>query len=369
MFKEYQNIYPWNFKYISKFCQINSLIVRFLLFPTGSISPAKSKEQRSKEGTPEGAVTPVETPWHSINVDEIQRSLTESFHRKLQEWEKMKYRRDHSPLMERKSTPSSKKKEERKPKKSKSDKEKEKQDRLREREIHRVEKEVQKLEREKIRLEKERLRALEKEAKIEKMKGRLSQADIETKIKNPILGPLSEYKVTTEFARKLHEWEVRKGMSQEASTSLYLEIQKRSLELADEMYHGEVPKHSKPTRERRVGSTDTLSPPVSPLPKDTPVFTLEGSPSDEPVEGDLERQLSEESSLPLPEAEGSSSVTEEGLTSVNIVRYELLRRYSGIFLLFLLAADVLLVHYILLTTITPLTRIWHNVVNCVLIGL
>ncbi|XP_064609277.1 uncharacterized protein LOC135473334 isoform X2 [Liolophura sinensis] len=288
----------------------------------GSLSPAKSKEQRSKEGTPEGAVTPVEPPWHSINVDEIQRSLTESFHRKLQEWEKMKYRRDHSPMMERKSTSSAKKKEERKPKKSKSEKEKEKQDRLREREIHRVEKEVQKLEREKIRLEKERLRALEKEAKIEKMKGRLSQADIETKIKNPILGPLSEYKVTTEFARKLHEWEVRKGMSQEASTSLYLEIQKRSLELADEMYHGEAPKHSRPGRERRVGSTDTLSPPVSPLPKDTPVFTLEGSPSDEPVEGELERQLSEESSLPPPEAEGSSSVTEEGLTSVNIVSLE-----------------------------------------------
>ncbi|KAL5019409.1 hypothetical protein ScPMuIL_005131 [Solemya velum] len=104
---------------------------------------------------------------------------------------------------------------------------------MRERELQRVEREQQKLEKERIRLEKERLKALEREARIEKMKGRLSQAEIET-FKSPVLSPLAECKVTSEFARKLHEWEIMKGMPYPSSASMYLEAHHRSLEKAKE---------------------------------------------------------------------------------------------------------------------------------------
>ncbi|WAQ97583.1 hypothetical protein MAR_030273, partial [Mya arenaria] len=119
-----------------------------------------------------------------------------------------------------------------KSKKTKEEKEREKLEKLREREILRVEREEQKLEKERIRIEKERMKALEREAKIEKMKGRLSQPDMEAKLKNPVLGPLTEYKVTADFARKLHEWEVMKG--KDISTAMYLEAQKRSLQFTQE---------------------------------------------------------------------------------------------------------------------------------------
>ena len=54
-----------------------------------------------------------------------------------------------------------------------------------------VEREEAKLEKEKLRLEKERLRTLEREAKLEKLKGRLSQAEVETAaIRNTATGPI-----------------------------------------------------------------------------------------------------------------------------------------------------------------------------------
>lgn len=166
----------------------------------------------------------------------MQRKLTESFSRKLEEWERKKYRKEGSPSSDRKdsTTRSIIRKEDRqKSKKSKGEKEREKVARMRERELQRVEREQQKLEKERIRLEKERLKALEREARIEKMKGRLSQAEIET-FKSPVLSPLAECKVTSEFARKLHEWEIMKGMPYPSSASMYLEAHHRSLEKAKE---------------------------------------------------------------------------------------------------------------------------------------
>ena len=190
-------------------------------------------EGESSSDEIEESSTPPDRQRQSINVDEIQRKLTDSFSRKMEEWEKQKYRRQNSQPSDQKDVAQkSSFKDRPKSKKTKEEKEKEKMEKLREREVLRVEREQQKLEKERMRIEKERLKALEREAKIEKMKGRLSQPDMETKFKNPILSPLTEYKVTADFARKLHEWEVMKG--KEMSTAMYLEAQKRSLQFSME---------------------------------------------------------------------------------------------------------------------------------------
>ncbi|KAL8563198.1 hypothetical protein ACOMHN_057813 [Nucella lapillus] len=99
-----------------------------------------------------------------------------------------------------------------------------------------------KLEKEKVRIEKERQRAMERQAKLERMKGRLSQADTDaaspsssTQLLPPVSGSpppagggggpapppgplpapaaaqdMSQYKVTADFKRKLEEWEQMK---------------------------------------------------------------------------------------------------------------------------------------------------------------
>ena len=177
--------------------------------------------------------SPPERSLPPVTIEEIQKKLTDSFSRKMEEWERQKYRRQNSQSYEGRDTSQKGYKPERqKSKKTKEEKEKEKMEKMREREIMRVEREQQKLEKERIRIEKERLKALEREAKIEKMKGRLSQPDMESKLKNPILGPLTEYKVTSDFAKKLHEWEVKKG--KDISTALYLEARTRSQQFAME---------------------------------------------------------------------------------------------------------------------------------------
>ena len=178
----------------------------------------------------EGQISP-ERHHQPISIEEIQKSLSDSFSRKMEEWERQKYRRQGSQSYEiHEGSQKSYKPERQKSKKTKEEKEKEKMERIREREILRVSREEQKLEKERMRIEKERLKALEREAKIEKMKDRLSQPDMEAKLKNPILSPFTEYKVTSDFARKLHEWEVKKG--KDVSTAMYLEARKRSLQFA-----------------------------------------------------------------------------------------------------------------------------------------
>lgn len=169
------------------------------------------------------------------HLEEIQRRMTDSFSRKMLEWEKLKYRsslssqREPSPEIERKGS-KGRKDERQKSKRSREDKEKEKLEKMREREMQKVEREQLKLEKEKIRLEKERLRALEREAKLEKIKGRLCQTEQDSSFKNPVLGPLAEYKVTADFAHKLHQWELKKGLSHDVSNSIYLEAQKLNVQ-------------------------------------------------------------------------------------------------------------------------------------------
>jgi hypothetical protein len=167
--------------------------------------------------------------------------------------------------------------------------------------MQRVEREQHKLEKEKTRIEKERLRALEREARIEKMKDRLSQPDMDSKFKSPVLAPLifsilaslsralslsfsilvfsfsnlccslstrcislplcrssfslsfstldfdmdskfkspvlaplAEYKVTSDFAKKLHQWEMRKGIASFSMVTYY----ESQLRQADHLHQG-----------------------------------------------------------------------------------------------------------------------------------
>ncbi|GFO00561.1 transcriptional regulator icp4 domain-containing protein, partial [Plakobranchus ocellatus] len=199
----------------------------------------KVPESSSETTTPGESHTSLEvlgahtaSPAH---LEEIQKRMTNSFSRKMQEWEKLKYRsslgsqREPSPDIERKGS-KSRKDDRQKSKRSREDKEKEKLEKIREREMQKVEKEQVKLEKEKLRLEKERLRALEREAKLEKIKDRLSHTEQEGNLTNPVLGPLAEYKVTADFAHKLHQWELKKGLSHDVSNSIYLEAQKLNMQ-------------------------------------------------------------------------------------------------------------------------------------------
>ncbi|ESO85808.1 hypothetical protein LOTGIDRAFT_167787 [Lottia gigantea] len=289
----------------------------------------KPGDVTSDEDTSEDILT-ADTTGASVNVDDLQRRITESFSRKLQEWERIKYRRDtkegeKSPEIQRKES-KIRREDRAKSKKSREEREKEKMDKLREREMQKVEREQVKLDKEKMRLEKDRLRALEREAKLEKMKGRLSQTDSDPMFKNPVLSPLAEYKVTADFAHKLHEWEVRKGLSHDISTAIYLEAQKRSIQQVREgLLELPVPQ---PKHERSKSDSDVPLPipdaGISPVPvpetsisddgRKPPPLTLQpywGTPEPSPIEKTSE----------LSYGDDNTSVTEDSMiTRSNIHR-------------------------------------------------
>ncbi|CAL1540553.1 unnamed protein product [Lymnaea stagnalis] len=278
----------------------------------------KVEDQDTSE-TPEESNTSMEVLGApTINVEEIQRRMTESFSRKMQEWERLKYKsspasaRDTSPEMERKMS-KTRKDERQKSKRSREEKEKEKWERQRERDMQKVEREQIKLEKEKMRIEKERLRALEREAKLEKLKGRLSQSEGDSSFKNPVLSPLAEYKVTSEFARKLHEWELKKGLSHDVSNSIYLEAQKMSLQFRkeDRLEATAKPDQQKSPQEgsRAEGGRKALPPPPLTL---QPYWD---SPDDtSPVERYSEASVGDD--------ETSTSITEEFMTRSHIATLE-----------------------------------------------
>jgi len=271
----------------------------------------------------------------TINVEEIQKRMTGSFSRKMQEWERLKYKsssspstqREASPDIERKGSHEKKKSERQKSKRSREEKEKEKMERQRERDkqkvITQVEREQIKLEKDKLRIEKERLRALEREAKLVKLKGRLSQ-DVDQAVMNPVISPLAEYKVTADFARKLHEWELRKGLSHDVSNSIYLEAQKKSIErmrLSQQL--GPLSKSDPaPYSSSTSGDGPAKSPSDVPPPLEMPSAAFWDSPEERsPVEKESEVSLGEVEGEG-EEEETCTSVTEECLTKSNIASLE-----------------------------------------------
>ncbi|XP_059145953.1 uncharacterized protein LOC131933181, partial [Physella acuta] len=274
---------------------------------TVNLGDLKGKIPDSEGPTPEESNTSMEVLGaHSIHMEDIQRGMTDSFSRKMEEWERLKYKsisgaRDVSPEIERKMS-KSRKEERQKSKRSREEKEREKWERQRERDMQKVEREQMKLEKEKLRLEKERLRALEREAKLEKLKGRLSQSEGDSSFKNPVLSPLAEYKVTADFARKLHEWELKKGLCHDVSNSIYLEAQKLSsrLRTEDAASQSEV----RPAGGRKAPPPLTLQPYW-----------------DSPEESSPIEKYSE-ASVGDGDDETSTSVTEEGFTRSNIATLE-----------------------------------------------
>ena len=140
-------------------------------------------------------------------MEELQKHLSESFSRTVQEWERIKTQRikeSGSPVPEGATASSSSVgvikstefKRSRKQERSKSrerDRSRSKYERQREKELQKIEKKEQKIEKEK--------------EKLEKMKKKLE--DLETMSEAEVRG------LSQEFARKLHEWEVMKGLRPE----------------------------------------------------------------------------------------------------------------------------------------------------------
>ncbi|XP_036368366.1 uncharacterized protein LOC115223384 isoform X2 [Octopus sinensis] len=164
------------------------------------------------------STSPAMTP-SPVNVDELQRNLTESFSRKIQEWESIKYRKEGSPLLS--SSSRSRKEGKYKLKKSKSEKEKDKEKEKEKEKSSKSEKskgkDGEKSKKGSVSAEKGRQRRSTSKSE----KEQAGQLDFDPKLAGTMLGPLAEYKITDEFAHKLYEWEEMKGLSHELSAAVF----------------------------------------------------------------------------------------------------------------------------------------------------
>lgn len=279
-------------------------------------------QEVSREGSPDGIATPPDNTNQLAKLEELLNiKHTDSFNRRMEEWERLRYMRkstkEGSPTLGRKDSAFKsgiRKDERQKSRKSKEEKDKEKLERLRKSELQRVEREQLKLEKDRIKLEMERLKALNREAKIEKMKGRLSQPGLDGKLKNPVSSPLGDYKVTTDFARRLHEWELIKGSGSSQQTT-YLDSHQRSLEQSfqtDSSLKKESFDEGVSSEEPTIFKVKGQRPPP---------LTLQPCP-DSPEEVSPGCRSSDASSIEGTEDDEDdlTSVTTEGLTESNINR-------------------------------------------------
>ncbi|XP_074648305.1 uncharacterized protein LOC141903855 isoform X2 [Tubulanus polymorphus] len=188
--------------------------------PTHTASSSSSttplRQHRSMEiGTPKDTGTPKEGAIGPIIVEEMQKKLSDSFSRKLQEWEKIRSRTDTSPT-EKKETLKKDTWRNKSDRKSAGDREKQRM----EKELAKVEREQQKLEEKRQRLERERDRTLKKEEKLERKREQLEVMVIDgipshRKFKYVNVGEYEIQGISEEFAKKLHEWEILKGQKKE----------------------------------------------------------------------------------------------------------------------------------------------------------
>ncbi|GAB1610682.1 uncharacterized protein LOC115223384 [Argonauta hians] len=229
-------------------------------------------------GTSSTSTSPAMTP-SPVNVDELQRNLTESFSRKIQEWESIKYRKEGSPLLSSSSSRGTRKEGKSKLKKSKSEKEKDKE-------------KERSFKSDKSKGKEKDGAGGEKSSTTSSKKGSAAHptatsaavgvtaaaaataaaatsvsvgaavaataavsekhthhhhkggsksgeksrwrhhaasrvrfegggAEFDPKLASTMLAPLTEYKITDEFARKLYEWEEMKGLSHELSAAVF----------------------------------------------------------------------------------------------------------------------------------------------------
>ena len=145
-------------------------------------------------------------------VEELAKGLTDSFQQKLKEWELQKSNKAKEPSPQ--PVPVDQKCSATKVRKDDKAKKREKTQKRGDKEMQRIEKQrekdIQKLLKEQAKLEKERQR-------LEKLRGKLDLAmdDPGPKAKprgGNRLSMFGDMEVSGDFAKKLHEWEVKKGL-------------------------------------------------------------------------------------------------------------------------------------------------------------
>ncbi|GFU26966.1 uncharacterized protein NPIL_115582 [Nephila pilipes] len=157
---------------------------------------------------------------------QLQRNLSEDFHRKIQEWDRMRGTgiTSYSPQWDRKPSETWKnwKKSERPDEKAIKPKIKD---------LSWLEKELQKVEKEKQRLSKERLKYEQRALRLEKLK----ETVLGTNNKREVLvrtkaGEFRFEGISDAFTKKLYEWETKKGVGPEFSTIALLDSSRHAVQ-------------------------------------------------------------------------------------------------------------------------------------------
>lgn len=151
---------------------------------------------------------------------QLQRNLSEDFHRKIMEWERMRSSGTSScsPHWDRKPslTIRSRKKSERDDKNIKP----------KLKDLTWLEKELQKIEKEKQRLSKERQKYEERALRLEKLKETVLNAKNSNKREVFVRTSAGEFRfegISDAFTKKLYEWETKRGLGPELSTIALLD--------------------------------------------------------------------------------------------------------------------------------------------------
>ena len=183
--------------------------------------------------------TPKEPVLSPISLESLQKGMSDSFNRKMLEWEKKRSGQQHDGYMSvegiRRDAPWKSRSE----KKTKAEKEKLRLERLREKELVKVERERQKLERDKQRLQREQQRTMRRAVELERKREQLEDygaiVDSPDRRGHPPLlhhqsypydTPRRSYKfvnvgeysiegVSQEFAKRLQTWEEMKHKTRE----------------------------------------------------------------------------------------------------------------------------------------------------------
>ncbi|GFS40833.1 uncharacterized protein TNIN_309951 [Trichonephila inaurata madagascariensis] len=157
---------------------------------------------------------------------QLQRNLSEDFHRKIQEWDRMRAtgNTSYSPQWDRKPSETWKNRK-------KSERQDEKAIKPKIKDLTWLEKELQKVEKEKQRLSKERLKYEQRALRLEKLK----ETVLGTNNKREVLvrtkaGEFRFEGISDAFTKKLYEWETKRGVGPEFSTIALLDSSRHPIQ-------------------------------------------------------------------------------------------------------------------------------------------
>lgn len=158
---------------------------------------------------------------------QLQRNLSEDFHRKIMEWERIRSTGNAScsPHWERKPSMMVRSR-----KKSERD---EKNIKPKLKDLTWLEKELQKIEKEKQRLSKERQKYEERALRLEKLKETVLNAKNSNKREVFVRTSAGEFRfegISDAFTKKLYEWEMKRGLGPELSTIALLDASHLSVQ-------------------------------------------------------------------------------------------------------------------------------------------